>query len=67
MISVYRFIYLAQILYPVVSRASKAEAPARHSATHQKLEEGAWEIIKDGQIVVLDQNRHHVSSMNTVS
>ena len=48
-----------------MSRIGKSKVKARRSATLQKLEEGAREILENGQIEVLDKSLYRVSSMSS--
>ena len=48
-----------------MSRTRKSKAKVRRSATLQKLEEGAREILENGKIEVLDKSLYRVSSMSS--
>ena len=48
-----------------MSRIGKSKVKARRSATLQKLEEGAREILENGKIEVLDKGLYRVSSMSS--
>ena len=65
MIIIYRFIYWDLVPCLMVTRADKAKPHIRRSVTRQKLEEGARDILKNGQVEVLDKNRYRVSSMSS--
>ena len=43
----------------------KSKAKARRSATRQKLEEGAREILENGKIEMLEQNLYRIDSMSS--